>query len=66
MKKILNLYCTECESEWTVQYIVGNVDGHPEICSFCGEDLRSEDDDRLDDNLDDEDDDIIEGDPDDY
>jgi hypothetical protein len=43
--------CPNCESQYAVDFIMSNVNGDPEYCPFCGEEIPEE---NTDDNYDDD------------
>jgi hypothetical protein len=47
--KYLEITCTACDTEYSLEYDEENAIGSPLICPFCGEEFENEDsDDELD------------------
>jgi hypothetical protein len=43
----IRVSCPNCESEYAVDFMVDSVDGEPDYCPFCGEEIPSEEEDNL-------------------
>jgi uncharacterized Zn finger protein (UPF0148 family) len=41
----VNVSCPNCESQYAVEFLIGNVDGDPDYCPFCGDEIPEQEDD---------------------
>lgn len=41
----VKISCPNCESQYAVDYMTSNVDGNPDYCPFCSEEIPEEDED---------------------
>lgn len=41
----VQISCPNCESQYAVEFMLGNVDGDPDYCPFCGDEIPEQDDD---------------------
>lgn len=42
----IKMSCPNCESQYAVDYMTSNVDGSPDYCPFCSEEIPEEYDDK--------------------
>ena len=42
----IQISCPNCESQFAVEFLDGNVTGQPDFCPFCGEEIPEEDNDE--------------------
>lgn len=40
----VKISCPNCESQYAVDYMESNVDGSPDYCPFCSEEIPEEED----------------------
>ena len=40
----VQISCPNCESQYAVEFMLNNVDGDPDYCPFCGDEIPEEDD----------------------
>ena len=38
----MKMSCPNCESQYAVDFMTGNVEGEPDFCPFCGEEIPEE------------------------
>lgn len=41
----IKMSCPNCESEYAVDFLLANVEGEPNYCPFCGEEIPESDED---------------------
>lgn len=58
-KETISIVCEECDSEYKITFVPGDVSGAPDMCAFCGGliDLDAEEHDAEDETSEDESDD---------
>ena len=39
----VEISCPNCESQYAVEFLPGNVNGDPDHCPFCGDEIPEED-----------------------
>jgi hypothetical protein len=45
----VEISCPNCESQYAVEFLIGNVDGEADYCPFCGDEIPEQETDSDDD-----------------
>lgn len=50
----VEISCPNCESQYAVEFIESNVEGDPDYCPFCGDEIPEQEDEDYEEELEEE------------